>query len=95
LGRLMEKSIYAEHDGKPIPLLVDIGYIGEAETKERHDAILAYGIGRGNFSVEGFNRLFVEIPPRKAEKFLDAFPVVPGETYFRATHHWNGLSKDD
>lgn len=88
MGRLMEESVYAEYNGEPLPMIVDLGYIKDKATQDRCDAVIAHGISRKNFSIEVFNRMFVKIPPRKAARFMAAFPVVEGATYFRATHHW-------
>lgn len=92
---LMLKSVYSEHDGKPLPVIIDLGYWSAPETQERYNQLRGFGLPRSRFCVEGFGRLLVEVPPRKLASVLAAFPILPGETYWRSTHHWRGLGKDD
>lgn len=94
---LMLKSVYAEFDGKACPVLVDLGNVNEQATRDRGDALMAFGLSRKRFSIEGFNRLLVELPPRKVQAILGAFPIVEGSTYWRTTHHWHELpaAKED
>ncbi len=92
---LMLKSVYAEHDGKPLPVLVDLGYLIDPTTRrivprvaKRYEALLAF-IPRRRFERVGTGeRLFVELPPTKAAKIMAKFPINEGSTYWRATHHW-------
>ena len=90
-GSLMLASIYAEDDGDEM-LLVDLGYVNDRRARDRADAIRAFGIGRQNFSIEGNARLMFRVPPTKARRLFDEFPIVPGSTYWRSTHHWRGLA---
>jgi len=92
---LMLESIYAEHDGKRPPIIVDLGYRHDSETPKRWEAILATGVSRRNGSVEGYGRVMVRLPPKKAAAVLAALPIVAGETYWRSTHHWQGLAKGE
>lgn len=75
---------------RAIPILVDLGYVDDKAARDRGDAMIAAGIAGRNFSIEGNRRLLVKVPPRKAD-VLKSFPIVAGETYFMATHHWRGL----
>lgn len=95
MDSLMLQSVYAEQDGAPKPIIVDLGYVDDAETRAHGDALMASGIGRCNFSIEGFGRLLVKIPPRKLAAVLAEFPIDEGETYWRTTHHWRGLKPKD
>lgn len=94
----MAKSKIAELEGKVVPIIVDLGYLtrGSAiDTSARADALIAAGLGKRHFQVTGFHRLMVELPPKKAAAIIKEFPIVEGETYFRATHHWRGLKKGE
>lgn len=75
-----------------IPILVDLGSVDEKAARDRADALMASGVGRGNLSIEGFRRLLVKLPPKKAESILARFPIVAGSTYWQTTHHWRGLA---
>lgn len=88
---LMLKSVYAEFDGKQTPTIIDLGYTSDRLSRERYEALRAFGLPRKRFCVEGFGRVLAEVPPTKVAKVLAAFPIVAGETYFRTTHHWQGL----
>lgn len=87
MGFMVGRCINAE----AVKTLVDLGYVSEQTTRDRYAALRKHGIARSNFSVEGFNRLLMKLPPRKADAALKAFPIVAGETYFQCTHHWRGL----
>lgn len=87
-GSLMLKSLYAEQDGKPQPIIVDCGYMSDPRSREAFDALIKAGVSRKRFSVEGFNRLFVELPPRKANALIADHPIKEGGQYWRSTHHW-------
>lgn len=87
-SKMLEQK-YRELDGRPKLILVDLGYVNKESTQQRADAILAWGIGKKNFSLEGSNRLFVTISPAKLQKFLAAFPQVKeGSIYWQSTHNW-------
>lgn len=92
---LMLKSVYAELDGKPQPIILDLGYVSDEATRNRGDALVAFGLSRKRFSIEGNSRLMVELPPRNAIAVLAAFPIAKGSTYWRSTHHWQGLAKGE
>lgn len=95
MPNLMIENKYRELDGKPPMMLVDLGYIKNQLTCEHADALRAFGIGRRNFSVEGYGRLLVKIPIRKAAAVLAAFPIVEDGRYWQTTHHWPWNDKDD
>lgn len=84
----MLKSVYAELDGKPVPMIVDLGYLDDRRSRNAADKLLAFGISKRRLSIEGNGRLLVEIPPRQSAAVLRNFQIEPGETYWRATHHW-------
>lgn len=91
---LMLKSVYADLAGERVPIIVDLGYLDDAAVV-RAEAIIAAGVSKRNFRVEGFRRLMVELPPTKAARVLRDLPIVAGETYWRSTHHWRGLEGRD
>lgn len=92
---LMLDSIHAEFDGKPGPILVDVGYWHDEEVPGRYVAFLKSGISRRNTNLVGYPsqpRLFIRVPPTKLSKIMARLPIVEGSTYWRATHHWQGLA---
>lgn len=91
----MLASIYDEHDGKERLPLIDLGYVDDQATRDRGDALMAFGLRRNAFSIEGFGRLLVQPPKRKLATVLATFPLDEGETYFRTTHHWRGLAEGE
>jgi hypothetical protein len=91
MGFMVDRCI----DPARVSVLVDLGYVNETATRERGKALMAAGVSRRNFSVEGFGRLLVRFPPTKAPGLLERFPIVEGETYFMATHHWRGLRQGE
>ena len=102
MSSLMLESVYAEQDGRPPLILVDLGYIVsmdgvvDQEVDARYRAVLATGVAKRNFSVEGqIGRLLVKLPTQKAPMVLNALPIVAGSTYWRTTHHWRGLKKGE
>jgi hypothetical protein len=100
MSGFMLESFIAEQDGRPLPMLVDLGYFyanGAVDdvVRGRYEDVLAAGVSRRNCQIVGHGRLFVKVPPRKIASFAEAFPIHIGSTYWRATHHWRGLDKDD
>jgi hypothetical protein len=85
---LMLKTVYAEHGTGPKPVIVDLGYLDDQSARDHADALMAYGIPNRRFSIEGNNRLMVEIPKSKVSGVLGAFPIKEGSKYFGTTHHW-------
>jgi len=79
-------------------MVVDLGYIqGPFCTPEqakatvaRAEQLEAAGIGKSNFSCAGQDnmRLIVRIPPRKAKKILNQFPIKRKETYYGIPYSW-------
>jgi hypothetical protein len=90
MAHLMLESFYAEMDGRNTMPLVDLGYCGK-DAFARMRAVEALSIARRNFQIVGADRLFVRIPKTKVAAVLASLPIVEGETYWRATHHWRGL----
>jgi hypothetical protein len=85
---LMLKSVYASHGDGPKPVVVDLGYLDDQASRDHADALMAFGIPNTRFSIEGHNRLMVEIPKTKVSSVMSAFPIVEGSTYFGTSHHW-------
>lgn len=83
LGLMVERYI----DPDATPVLVDLGY-WDKKSAERFEMLVAAGIGRRNFSIEGFNRLLVKIPKTKVSTILLEFPIVEGGEYWQTTHRW-------
>lgn len=72
-------------------ILVDLGYVNSAITRNNADKLKAQGIGKRNFELAGFGRLLVSIPPSKLEKIMGLFPIVPKAVragYAWCTHTW-------
>lgn len=76
-----------------VPVLVDLGYLDDRKARECADRLMAAGIARRNFSIEGFRRLLVKLPPKKAPNIIKRFRFVAGETYFTCTHSRRGLAR--
>lgn len=91
MASLMMKSVLSD---APMPL-IDLGYATEDATKERYDALRVWGIPRSRFSIEGNGRLLLEPAKTKLGALLAAFPILRGTTYWRTTHHWQGLDPAD
>ncbi len=87
-GLMVDRCINPES----IPVLVDLGSVDEKVSRDRADALMASGVGRGNLSIEGFRRLLVKLPAKKVQDILASFPIVAGSTYWQTTHHWRGLA---
>ncbi|EYR81789.1 hypothetical protein [Shinella sp. DD12] len=85
---LMLKTVYASHGDGPKPVIVDLGYLENQDARDHADALMAHGIAKSRFSIEGHNRLMVEIPQSKVPGVMEAFPIKEGSTYFGTTHHW-------
>lgn len=85
LGFMVDRHI----DPASMPVLIDLGYVAEKPTRDRADKLTGAGLSSRNFSIEGFGRLLVKLPPKKAAAILKSFPeIVVGSTYFQTTHHW-------
>lgn len=96
MPNLMLDNVYRGLDGLPPRTLVDLGYVKDKDARDRGDKLIAAGIARRNFSIEGFGRLLVTLPPKKADAILKQFPnIVLGTTYFQTTHHWRGLANSE
>jgi hypothetical protein len=86
LGLMVERCV----DPVSMPVLVDLGYVKENVSRDRADKLIAAGVAPRNFSIEGFGRLLVKLPPRKANAIFAKFrQIVPGSTYWQTTHHWH------
>lgn len=102
---LMLESVYAEHDGKPVLQILDLGYLlgrdsttVDPQVDERFNKLCAVGIGKKNFRLEGYPqnpRLLMRIPAKKLPMLMEQFPIVEESTYWRTTHHWHGLGCDE
>lgn len=74
-----------------IPVLVDLGYVNDKPSLDCADRLMAAGISRKNFSIEGHARLLVKLPPKKAAAIIKKFRFVEGVTYWQCTHSRRGL----
>jgi hypothetical protein len=74
-------------DPASVPVLVDLGYVNDKPTRDCADRLIAAGLAKSNFSIEGFNRLLVKLPAKKSADFIRRFRFVEGSTYFQCTHH--------
>ena len=70
-----------------IQVLVDLGSVNDKRSRDCADRLMAAGVARKNFSIEGFARLLVKLPPRKAPELIKRFRFAEGTTYFQCTHH--------
>ena len=88
MSRMLEQ-IYREQAGEPSMVLIDIGNVNDQAARDRADKVIAAGVGKKNLSIEGFNRIFIRIPPKKVAAILAAFPQIEqGSTYYQSTHNW-------
>ena len=74
--------------GKPLEIVIDLGYARDKDTGERADKLLAFGMGIRNFVLEVGGRLVMKCPGSKLKKVMEAFPVVEGTRYWMTTHYW-------
>lgn len=70
-----------------VPFLVDLGSVDEKPSRDCADRLIAAGISRRNFSIEGNRRLLVRLPPKKAAAIIKRFRFKEGGTYWQCTHH--------
>ena len=73
MGSLMLESVFAEADGKPLPILLDLGYWSE-ETARRFQAVLATGISRRNSQFQGYTGAGMKL----AKDYLAHPPLLNG-----------------
>lgn len=76
-----------------IPVLVDLGNVNDRATRNCADRLIAAGVGRKNLSIEGFNRVLMRLPPKKADALIKRFRLVPGNTYWQCTHSRRGIAQ--
>ena len=74
-----------------IPVLVDLGSVNDKPSRDCADRLMAAGVAKSNFSIEGFARLLVKLPPKKADAIIRRFRFVAGATYFQCTHSRRGI----
>lgn len=87
MPNFMIENAIRRASGDPEEFVVDLGYVRE-QGDERGKALRDFGIGLDNFSVEGFGRLLVRIPPRKQAAVLERFPIRAPGRYYGTTHAW-------
>ena len=88
MSRMLEQ-IHRAHAGEPPMMLIDLGCVNDQAARDRADRIRATGLGKKNISLEGYDRIFVRIPPKKVVAILAAFPAIKeGATYYQSTHNW-------
>lgn len=69
-------------------MIIDLGYLKNKETQDRHQKLLAFGIGHRNFCCDITARLTLKCPKTKVKALLETFPVKEGCRYWQTTHHW-------
>lgn len=69
-----------------IPVLVDLGRVDDKSARDCADRLMAAGVSRKNFSIEGAARLLVKLPPRKSAAIIKRFRFRECSTYFQCTH---------
>jgi len=74
-----------------IPVLVDLGSVEDKKSRDCADRLMAAGVSRKNFSIEGNRRLLVRLPPLKSIDLIRRFRFETGGTYWQCTHHRRGL----
>lgn len=87
MGLMVDRCINPE----AIPVLVDLGSVNDKASRDCADRLMDAGIGRKNFSIEGFARLLVKLPPRKSQEIINRFRFEPRSTYWQCTHCRSGL----
>jgi len=87
LGLMTERCIAPEK----VPVLVDLGSVNDKAARDCADRVMAAGVAKSNFSIEGFNRLLLKLPKSKAAAIIRRFRFKEGCTYFQCTHHRTGL----
>jgi hypothetical protein len=87
LGLMVSRCI----DPTKIPVLVDLGYLDEKRSRDCADRLMAAGVSRKNFSIEGNRRLLVKLPPKTADGLIKRFRFEAGASYFQCTHHRRSL----
>jgi hypothetical protein len=93
MGLMVEQAM-RRAAGEPPETVVDLGYVKDQATRDRADLLIAAGIGWRNFSLEGFGRLLVRIPPTK-RAVLARFPIREPGSYYGATHGWIDTPKNE
>lgn len=77
-----------------IPVLVDLGSLNDKASRDCADRMMAAGVSKKNFSVEGFNRLLVKLPPKIAPAIIKRFRIKEGAAYWQCTHSRNNLKTE-
>lgn len=88
-GLMMARAM----DPASVPVLVDLGSADDKAARDCADRLIAAGVGRRNFSIEGHFRLLMMLPLSKAEAIIKRFRFREGGTYWRCTHHRSTLAK--
>jgi hypothetical protein len=84
---LNENAMKEEKD-----VIVLLGNIKDPKTKDRHEKILALGIGKSNFDLGFTGQLLVRCPKTKVKKLFKLCPIIEGGGYWQATHRWDGAT---
>ena len=74
-----------------IPVLVDLGSVDVKETRDCADRLMAAGVHRRNFSIEGHGRLLVKLPTKHAASIIRRFRFQTDVTYWQCTHRRRNL----
>ncbi len=80
-------------DPATVPTLVDLGPVNDKAARDCANRLRAASLSKRNFSIEGFGRLLVSLPPAKAERIIKRFRFKKGATYWQCTHHRAVLGK--
>jgi hypothetical protein len=89
MGLMVDRVI----DPASIPVLVDLGSVTDKASRDFADRMMAGGLSRNNFSIEGNGRLLVKLPPKKAAAIIKKYRIVEGVTYWQCTHSRPNIKK--
>lgn len=78
-------------DPDKVPVLVDLGSVDDKAARACADRLMACGLSRRNFSIEGNARLLVKLPKGKAVDLIKRFRFQTGESYWMCTHQRVGV----
>lgn len=67
-----------KREGEPKDAVILLGNVKNPETRERHDKVRAFGIGKSNFDMGYTGQLLVKCPKSKLDRLLATFPIIEG-----------------
>ena len=90
--RILNENAMKNIAGQPKDVIVLLGNIKDVTTKERHDKVINFGIGKTNFNIGFDGQLIVKCPKTKVRQLLEKFPILEGSKHWQATHFWDGAT---